>query len=54
MKNGKSSGIDEIPAELYKEGGEWIIDELVKLFNDIYKTKSVPKEWGRAVICPIF
>ena len=54
MKNGKSPGEDGLTAELYKEGGEELIKSIIVLFNKVWDTGEVPKEWGRAIICPIF
>ena len=54
MKNGKSPGIDGLTSEMYKEGGEDMIKEITRIFNIAWETGTVPKEWGKATICPIF
>ncbi|XP_076030920.1 uncharacterized protein LOC143019109 [Oratosquilla oratoria] len=53
MKNNKAAGVDEIPAEIYKYGGQHIISYLTWIYNMAWKTKKIPKEWGSAVIYPV-
>jgi len=54
MSNGKSTGIDDIPAELWKASGEKGIDLLWKLCNHIWKSQEWPTDWCRAVFLPIY
>ena len=35
QKNGKAAGPDEIPYEMYKNGGEVMIDRMTELFNQV-------------------
>ena len=49
MKNERSAGIDEIPAELIKATGEPGVRILHKLYNRIWKTKQWPLDWKRSV-----
>ena len=44
MKNGKAAGSDEITAEMLKALGDFGINKLTKLFNDIYDTGFLPDE----------
>ena len=44
MKNGKAAGVDEITAEMLKPLGDFGINKLTKLFNDIYDTGFLPDE----------
>ena len=37
QKNGKAAGPDEIPYELYKNGGEVVIDRMTELFNQVWE-----------------
>ena len=46
QKNNKSPGMDDIPYEMYKNGGEVMIDEITKLFNCVWQEERVPKEWN--------
>ena len=45
LKSHKSSGIDEIPAELNKAGGGTICGEIHKLITSIWKKEKLPEEW---------
>lgn len=54
MKNGKSPGIDGIPAEIYKGGGECIEEWLTKIFNQAWSQEKIPIDWTKGVVCPIY
>ena len=54
MKNGKAVGPDDIPVEAWKCLGELAIAFLTKLFNGILESESMPSEWRRSVLVPIF
>ena len=54
MKRGKSVGPDGIPAEAWKCLGEIGIDFLMSLFNDIVHSNTIPKEWRRSILVPIY
>ena len=45
LKSHKSPGIDEIPAELIKAGGETICLEIHKLITSVWKKEKLPEEW---------
>ena len=49
MKNGKSAGEDGIPA-----AGECGVRQLKKILNLAYKTETVPSEWQKRIIRPLF
>ena len=53
LKNNKAPGIDNLPAELIKEGGNKLIYFLHKLFELIWIKETIPEEWKTGVICPI-
>lgn len=53
LKNGKSPGSDDIPAELIKHGGEVIVDVIHGLCLNIWKNETMPEEWNTGLICPI-
>jgi len=53
LKSHKSSGIDQIPAELIKAGGRTICLEIHKLFPSIWKKEKLPEEWKESIIIPI-
>ena len=53
MKSNRSTGVDEIPAEIYKCGGEAMLTRITDLFNTMWKSGEVPEDWGKAIICPV-
>ena len=53
LKNHKSPGIDQIPAELIKAGGRTICLEIHKLITSIWKKEKLPEEWKESIIAPI-
>ena len=46
LKNGKSPGIDKIPSEPLKHGGEI----LIKIFTTLWKTKKWPDQWIKSLM----
>ena len=50
LKKGKSAGVDNIPAELVKAGGETMIDVLTKIYNRIWRTGEWPTPWTQSLI----
>ena len=53
LKNHKSPGIDQIPAELIKAGGRTIYLEIHKRIISIWKKEKLPEEWKESIIVPI-
>jgi len=53
LKRHKSPGIDQIPAELIKEGSRTIRSEILKLINSIWNKEELPEEWKDSIILPI-
>jgi hypothetical protein len=53
LHTGKSSGIDEIPNEFLKFGGEPLFSSLVDLFTIISDLETIPEEWGKGIIKPL-
>ncbi|XP_076041945.1 uncharacterized protein LOC143025818 [Oratosquilla oratoria] len=53
MRNNKAAGTDDIPAEIYKYGGQHTIYYLIWICNMTWKTKKITMEWGSAVIYPV-
>ncbi len=51
---GKASGPDEIPGRLLREGAPWIASPLYRLFKASLDSGSLPEEWTRANITPVF
>ena len=50
----KASGLDNIPAEAYKFGGEPMISALTELFNQVLESEQLPVSWNHALIKPLF
>jgi len=53
IKYGKAPGHDEIPIELFKEGGEEAIEILTQLCQRIWISGKWPDDWKRSVYIPI-
>ena len=52
-KNNKAAGIDAIPVEFYKYGGDELQNTLLVLFNYLFETGCYPEEWCEGMINPI-
>ena len=50
LKKEKSSGVDNIPAELVQAGGETMIDVLTEICNRIWRTGEWPTQWTQSLI----
>jgi len=53
LKNHKSPGIDQIPAELILVGGRTIRCAIHKLTISIWNKEELPEEWKGSIIVPI-
>ena len=54
FKSQKSPGIDQIPAELIKEGGRTIHYQIHKLIVCIWNKEELPEEWKESIIVLIY
>ena len=54
LKSRKASGVDEIPAELWKHGGEEVCEVLHSLISKVWETEELPDQWKEALIVPLF
>ena len=50
LKNNKSPGIDDIPAELIRAGGPQIAKEIHVICNKIWKEGRWPTDWSRSIL----
>ncbi|GFS02301.1 RNA-directed DNA polymerase (reverse transcriptase) domain containing protein [Elysia marginata] len=50
MSKNKAPGPDQITNDVYKLGGEQIIECLTKCYNNILETKTIPLSWNEAKI----
>ena len=51
LKNGKSTGIDQIQPELLNSSTTLLM--VTKLCKDIWTTKTVPSDWKQGIIIPL-
>ena len=54
LKNHKSPGIDQIPAEVIKAGGRTIRGEIHKHIISIWNKKELTDEWKESIIVTIY
>jgi hypothetical protein len=53
FKSYKSTGTDQIPAELIKAGGE-TYSQIHKLIFSIWNKEELPQQWKESIIVPIY
>jgi hypothetical protein len=54
MKRGKSPGPDyAITAEVFTDGGRFIVDQLHNICQQVYKEKHAPSQWTSSLIVPL-
>jgi exonuclease III len=53
LKGDKSPGVDDVPAELLKHGGEAVSTILTTICKKIWEDKKWPKEWTQSLIIPL-
>lgn len=54
LKSFKAPGIDRINAEMLKNAGEELIEEVYAIIWKIWLEEEMPDEWANAAICPVF
>jgi hypothetical protein len=54
LKNYKSPGSGQIPAELIQAGGETLQSEIHKLINSIWSKEELPDQWKESIIVQIY
>ncbi|XP_072014831.1 uncharacterized protein [Amphiura filiformis] len=54
LQSGKATGIDDISSRLLKAGANKISKPLAYILNLTILTTSIPKEWKKAIVSPIF
>ena len=52
-KNRKSCGLDNLPMELWKFGGNELKIQLLELFNKIIDKNQMPQEWETGMVINI-
>jgi hypothetical protein len=53
LKNYKSPGSDQIPAELFQAGSEILLSAIHKLVNSVWNKEELPDQWKESIILPI-
>jgi hypothetical protein len=53
LKKYKSTGSDQIPAELIDAGGETLVSDIHKVINSILNKEEMPNEWKESIIVPV-
>lgn len=53
LKNNKSPGSDQIPSELFKNGGENLTLFIHKIIGRVWAEEYMPDEWQIGIICPL-
>ena len=48
LKYGKAAGIDDVPYEMFKNGGETVVGMLLKLYNKVWSEEKVPCNWNES------
>ncbi|MCH2405851.1 MAG: reverse transcriptase family protein [Nitrosopumilus sp.] len=54
LKRGKSPGVDGLPAELFIEAGEGLLNSLLTIMNVVKRSKQIPDEWNAVKIVTIY
>ena len=54
MAKGKAVGPDQIPVKVWKFMGEVGLEWLTELFNVIFRTAKMPREWGASTVIPLY
>jgi hypothetical protein len=53
LKNYKSPGSDQIPAELIQAGGEILVSAIHKLINSVWNKEKLSDQWKESIIVPV-
>ena len=53
LKN-KSPGDDQTETEMLKYGGDMLVKRLHNLIERIWIERKMPRDWGFAIICPVY
>ena len=54
LKNFKAPGIDNLPGELFKCGGNALCMEMHELIMRVWNGEEIPDEWKTGILCPIY
>ena len=54
MKPGKAGGYDGIMSEMFKRGGEDMLELTWSLVKGIFEAERIPSDWSKGLIFPLF
>lgn len=54
LKDNKAPGESNVVAELLKNSGEALKNEMWKMINLIWEKEIIPEEWNSSILCPVF
>ena len=54
LKNNKAAGPDGIPAEIFKNGGHYLLHRLHRFITCVWTSRQVPQQWKDADIVTIY
>ena len=54
LKKGKSPGVDGITSEMFKYGGEALLEWLTRVCKVCVSEEKVPNDWVRAIVVPLY
>ena len=52
LKKHKDPGTDNIPAELFKYGGDELLTHLHSIIREVWLKEKMPTDWNLSLICP--
>ena len=50
LKRDKAAGVDNIPAEALREGGEEMVNQLHRLINSVWNREEIPLDWKKGLL----
>ena len=53
LKNHKATGVDGIPGELIKYGGDGMLREMTQVYARIWHEERIPEEWQEGIYMPL-
>ena len=54
LKNNKPPGTDGIAAELVKNGGARLENEIHQIVTEVWDSESMPCDWNLGIIYPVY
>lgn len=54
LKRNKAAGVDQLPSELLKHGGDALARALHWVITKVWEDEILPEEWMEGIVCPIY